>query len=295
MHKIYITLLLVLSATAISTAQNAATPNPGFENWTQVGNRFDPNNWNTLNPSTSILNVLTCTRASGVDAHSGTYAIKLTTKSVFGQTANGIATTAKIKTIPPYGVSGGIAYTARPDSMVGWFKYSPASPADSGFIEYISQAPNKDTVGFARIYTSNVAVTTYQRFSVPINYWSAATPDTAYWLFSASDGVNPVINSSLFIDDIDLVFNTTGINSNVAINNFAVTNFVNDNILKVVNNSSSQAQLTIMDNAGRTVKQLTVSIGENNFSTEALASGVYFYKIVQPKQDSAVTGKLVRQ
>ncbi len=295
MHKIYITLFLLLAATTATTAQNAATPNPGFENWTQVGNHFDPNNWNTLNPSTAIINVLTCTRATGVDAHSGTYAMKLTTKSVFGIMANGISSTAQLKTTAPYGVFGGIAYTARPDSMVGWFKYSPASAADSAFMEYISLAPNKDTIGYARFYTPNTAVSTYQRFSVPINYWSTAATDTSYWLFTASDGVNPVANSALYIDDIDLIFNTSGINTIVSASNFSVTNFVNDNILKVVNNSATQAQLTIMDNAGRMVQQANVASGENNFSTEALPSGVYFYKIVQPKQDRAVTGKLVRQ
>jgi hypothetical protein len=122
MRKIYISIIVILAIAKVSVAQNAATPNPGFENWTQVGNHYDPNSWNTLNPSTSILNVLTCTRAVSPDIHSGTYAIKLTTKVVFGITANGTATTGKIKTVPPYGVSGGIAYAARPDSMVGFYR-----------------------------------------------------------------------------------------------------------------------------------------------------------------------------
>jgi hypothetical protein len=294
MRKLYIAISILLTAAASSNAQNAATPNPGFENWTQVGNRFDPTDWNTLNPSTAILNVLTCTRATAPDVHSGTYAIKLTTKSVFGITANGTATTGKIKTVPPYGVSGGIAYAARPDSMVGWYKYSPASAADSAFIEYISFAPNKDTIGFARFYTPNVAVTSYQRFSVPISYWSAATPDTAYWLFTASDAVNPVLNSALYVDDIDLVFNTSGINSVADNNVFTVTNYINDNIIKVMNGSSIDAQLTITDASGRVIKTVTVSSGENNFSIDALATGVYYYQIIQAKQNSHATGKFIK-
>lgn len=294
MRKLYIAISILLASATSSIAQNAATPNPGFENWTQVGNRFDPTNWNTLNPSTAILNVLTCTRATAPDVHSGTYAIKLTTKSVFGITANGTATTGKIKTTPPYGVSGGIAYAARPDSMVGWYKYTPASAADSAFIEYISFAPNKDTIGFARFYTPNVAVSTYQRFSVPISYWSAAATDTAYWLFTASDGVNPVINSALYVDDIDLIFNTSGINSHANNDVFTVTNYINENVIKVINSSSLDALLTITDASGRTVKTTTVTTGENNFSIDELAAGVYYYNIIQPKQSSHASGKFIK-
>ena len=91
MKKLYILLIIIVFGQGVAFAQNAATPNPGFENWTQVGNRWDPDDWNTLNPNTGIIGILTCTRATGADVHSGTYAIKLTTKSVFGVTANGIA------------------------------------------------------------------------------------------------------------------------------------------------------------------------------------------------------------
>src|SRR6188768_3135228 len=124
MKKLYFILigLMGFSQAGFSQAgftQNVATPNPGFENWTQVGNRFDPDNWNTLNPSTAIIGILTCTRASGVDVHAGTYAIKLTTKSVFGVTANGIASTATLITTPPYGVTGGIPYTGRQIVLLG--------------------------------------------------------------------------------------------------------------------------------------------------------------------------------
>ena len=294
MRKLYISIIFILGCAAISKAQNAATPNPGFENWTQVGNRFDPTNWNTLNPSTAILNVLTCTRATAPDVHSGTYAMKLTTKSVFGITANGTATTGKIKTTPPYGVSGGIAYAARPDSMVGWYKYTPASTADSAFIEYISFAPNKDTIGFARFYTPNVAVSTYQRFSVPLIYSTTATPDTAYWLFTASDGVNPVLNSVLYVDDIDLVLNTSGLNTLAENAVFTVVNYVNDNVLKVTNSSAVEAQLSITDASGRVVNITTITSGENNFSIEALSAGVYYYQIVQPRQSNYASGKLIK-
>ena len=152
------------------------TPNPGFETWTQQGNYWNPTGWNNLNSQTAILGVFTCTRGTGADAHSGTYGIKLTTKSVFTVTANGIASTATLVTTPPYGVTGGIPYTLRPDSITGWFKYTPANSNDSGFVQFVLLGSANDTIGFVRFNTPNTPVGAWTRFSRPINYSSAAAP-----------------------------------------------------------------------------------------------------------------------
>ena len=93
MKKIYLIAAVLLNVIFVK-AQNPALPNQGFEFWTQSGNHLDPDNWNTLNNSTGILGIFTATRVT--DAHSGSYAIKLQTKLVFGQIANGIASTGTI-------------------------------------------------------------------------------------------------------------------------------------------------------------------------------------------------------
>jgi len=205
MRKIY---LLACSLFVLSSvrAQNPALPNPGFENWHNAGNHVDPDNWNTLNPSTGIIGVLTATRATGADVHSGSYAIRLQTKSVFGTVANGIASTGTIITTPPYGVTGGIPYTGRPDSIAGWYKYTPAG-TDSGFVEFILKGHQNDSVGYVRFVTPNAVVSTYTRFSAKINYTSTTNPDTALWILSSSRGSNPVVNSTIIIDDLQLIFN----------------------------------------------------------------------------------------
>ncbi len=204
MKKIY-TFILSLFISGSCLAQNPALPNAGFEFWTQVGNHLDPNNWNTLNPSTAILGVFTATRSSS--PHSGSYAIQLTTKSVFLQIANGIATTGTLITTPPYGVVGGIPYEGRPDSIAGWYKFAPAG-TDSGFVQFMLQdSTTLDTIGFVRWETHNIAVGTYTRFSAPITYYSTATPNLSCWILSSSRASNPVVNSSLTIDDLQLIFN----------------------------------------------------------------------------------------
>ncbi len=294
MNKCYMILVSILFFQFSVTAQNAATPNPGFENWTQVGNRWDPNLWNTLNPSTAIIGVLTCTRASGADAHSGSYAIKLTTKSVFGVTANGIASTATLITTPPYGVSGGIPYTQRPDSIKGWYKYTPASPSDSGFIQFVLLDSGNDTVGFVRKYTPNAPVGTYVRFSAPVTYFSSATPALSYWILSSSNPVAPVVNSAIFIDDLDLVFNSSGIDEVSNLAQFQIMSSVVDPNIDVLNSSGRNADLLIFDSNGKLAVTKSVEPGFSNFNLQELSNGIYVYKFFQAGLKVPVYGKLIK-
>ncbi|HMT29982.1 MAG TPA: T9SS type A sorting domain-containing protein [Bacteroidia bacterium] len=275
-------------------AQNAATPNPGFENWTQVGNRFDPNNWNTLNPNTGIVGVLTCVRATGADVHSGTYGIKLTTKSVFGITANGIASTATLITTPPYGVTGGIPYTQRPDSIVGWYKCNPANTSDSGFVQFVLLGSANDTIGFVRHYTPNTPVGTYTRFSAPINYFSSGTPALSYWILSSSNPVTPVVNSSIIFDDIDLIFNPSGINEIGTASPLQIVNTIFNEEIEVKNSSGKSAELLLFDASGKLVWNKNIQTGTEKFNLQQINGGLYFYKFLQSGLNEPVYGKLIK-
>ncbi len=278
MKRFRLMILLNLLLIHMVIAQNP-TPNPGFENWTQVANYWNPNGWNNLNPNTAIVGVFTCTRATApADVHSGNYAIKLTTKSVFTVTANGIASTATLITTPPYGVTGGIPYTLRPDSITGWFKYTPASAADSGFVQFVLLGSSNDTVGFVKFNTPNSTVGTYTRFSRPITYFSAATPSLSYWILSSSDGVNPVVNSSIIIDDLALVFNTTGLGETAqakplqVLNTMVETNWMFDNF------TSDRLQFQIFDQLGTVVYQSYADPGYNAVRMSHLAKGLYLFR-----------------
>lgn len=295
MKKIYYTFITALLAINFTNAQNVATPNPGFENWTQTGNFKVPDNWNTLNPNTGGFGILTAQQASGADAHSGSFAIKLVTKNVIVQVANGIASTATLVTSPPYGVSGGIPYTARPDSIVGWYKYSPATAADSGFAEIVLLGAANDTVGFARFTTPNTPVTTYTRFSKAVTYFSTANPVNSYWILTSSDGVNPVINSTLYVDDIDFIFNSSGINNLSPSNTITVVNNFVDDILIVKSDLQQTAQLNITDANGKLVTQFKIKNGTSNLNLMQLPSGVYFYQVINSDKTNNGSGKFVKR
>ncbi|MFM7079290.1 MAG: T9SS type A sorting domain-containing protein [Bacteroidota bacterium] len=261
--------------TVVNCVGQNATPNPGFENWTQVGNYFNPDGWNNLNSQTAILGVLTCSRVTAAaDVRSGSYAVKLTTRSVFGITANGITSTATLITTPPYGVTGGIPYSLRPDSITGWYKYTPASPSDSGFFQFVLQGSAGDTIGYVKLCTPNTTVSTYTRFSAPITYFSQATPVNSYWILSSSDGNNPVVNSALFVDDLALVFNpTSSLNTLESPDDFAIYPNPASNTISV--QSRSESMVFVFDCAGRMIKAINAQFGKTEIDVSSLSSGLY--------------------
>ena len=291
MKRLY-TIIIFLSITSGVKAQNA-TPNAGFENWNTVGNRIDPADWNNLNPSTAILGVLTCARASGADAHSGNYAIKLTTKLIpaFNIIANGIASTGTLITTPPYGVSGGIAYTGRPDSITGWYKYTPAG-TDQGFVELqLLGATNTDTIGYVRFETPNATVSTYTRFAAAVNYLSTATPSNSIWILSSSKGVGPIVNSQIFIDDIAMVFNSSSVNTINSKNEVTILGNVIKEKIRFNYKNTGVYQFRLIDTAGRIVADTQLNSQQSTVDVSSL-DGLYFYTI-ENNTGIINTGKII--
>ena len=291
MKRLY-TIIIFLSITSGVKAQNA-TPNAGFENWNAVGNRFDPADWNNLNPSTAIIGVLTCARASGADANSGNYAIKLTTKLIpaFNIIANGIASTGTLITTPSYGVSGGIAYTGRPDSITGWYKYTPAG-TDQGFVELqLLGATNTDTIGYVRFETPNATVSTYTRFAAAVNYLSTATPSNSIWILSSSKGVGPIVNSQIFIDDIAMVFNSSSVNTINSKNEVTILGNVIKEKIRFNYKNTGVYQFRLIDTAGRIVADTQLNSQQSTVDVTSL-DGLYFYTI-ENSTGIINTGKII--
>lgn len=272
-------------------AKAQVLPNPGFENWTAVGSYQNPNNWNNLNPNTSPLGVLTCLKATGADVHSGSSAIKLVTKSVLGQNANGIATTGTISIAPP-GVSGGVSYSGRPDSIAGWYKYTSVG-GDNGFVQLLLYGVNgTDTVGFIRFQTPNSTVGTYTRFSAAIVYYSTNAVDKAQWLLSSSGGFTAVVNSTLFVDDLELITNNTNGIAPIDVNYLNISpNPVTTELM--IENFSSKLQFTIYNSIGEAIKTESLLKGNSVLDLSGLANGIYYFSALDAEKNSVQKGKFI--
>ncbi|MCI5058946.1 MAG: T9SS type A sorting domain-containing protein [Flavobacteriales bacterium] len=247
-------------------------PDPGFESWGNFGTfpvYEDLNDWNTLNSSTSFVGQYTAEKTT--DKNSGSFAIKLTTKSIAGQTANGIATTGDINVINQ-NITGGIPYTMRPDSFIGFYKCEPET-GDFGTLEFILKDANSDTVGKARFETPSSDVTSYTRFSAPIIYNNGSTPTEAVTLFSSSNGYSAVAGSVLYVDDVDLVFNPTSVQE--PIQNLSISLYPNPAISNIMITASSPLNVTIYDMVGNIVDVSSMVFPGSSIDISNLPSGVY--------------------
>lgn len=286
-------LFFIFSLVFISnTFSQNPTPNAGFENWVQTGNHFDPINWNTLNPATSVVGVLTATRATGADVHTGSYAIKLTTKSVFNLTANGIASTGTIITTPPYGVIGGIPFAGRPDSIAGWYKCSP-QPGDTGFAQILLIGGLGDTVGFVRWWAPPVTVSTFTRFSKAITYYSSNAVDTAQWILSSSKGFNQIVNSSIIFDDIALITNPVGLPDYKEDKTITLYPAVSSGLFTLQNTGRKKLLVLFYNNHGQLIAEYKISESLNSINLVSKPKGIYLYQVLDDKNKLMVAGKIV--
>jgi hypothetical protein len=200
MKKILLTLLSGIFLTG-TFAQNAI-PNPGFETWNPNPSYDDPQGWGTINGLTYILGVKTVTKTT--DKHSGSFAMKLESKTVPLQgVAPGIAATGTINA-QTQGVDGGVAFNKRPVAMSGWYKYAPAA-VDTGSVEAILtkwSGGQRVEIGRAEFKVSNT-VSSYTQFNVNFSYSSSNAPDTLVMIILTSSGANTSPNGTvLFIDDL---------------------------------------------------------------------------------------------
>lgn len=284
-------LFLLFSLFVFTLSAQVAVPNPGFENWTTVGNYQDPDGWNTLNPSTAFVGILTAQKASGADAYSGSFALKLITKYVLGQNANGIATTGTID-VANQTITGGVAYTLRPDSISGWYKFTPGAGTDNGFVDFTLFDAANDTLGFVDFNTPTGSVAAYTYFSAPIVYRSSATPALSRCVLSSSAGYTSVVNSTLFLDELSLVFNPNGVKETLPTTSTFFHFNAEQGLLSVRTEVVGAKKVSLLTVNGQTVAAFEMSDVQSEFHLGSLASGIYLLSVSDAGGKLLSTGKI---
>lgn len=297
MKKFSLLLLLAFSMTATLIHAQDLTPNSGFEMWTLKTvptQYFVPDSWDQLNDETNFVGILTCIQSS--DAHSGIFAAKLITKAVqigpISDTANGIITTGHLITVPPYGIYGGVASHVRPDSIYGWIKYEP-TPGDSCQIQLDLLSVNNDTVGKA-LYQTSQTHTVYTRFSAPIVYKSSNAPDTIRWMLSSSNGYKSLPNSTMYVDDLGIVY-ATGIHDPPISDFLSISPNPAHDVVRVTNEKNISGTLVCYALNGQLVRTWKLSGANQEFAVNDLERGTYLIELVNDKKQIAAAGKIVIQ
>lgn len=297
--KTITTVIFIFLVSLLQAQTNSATPNANFEDWTYSssgGGYNDPDSWNCLNSTTSALGFFTCFKDS-TTVESGKYSALLVTMSFATELVPGTMTTGTINTAAEV-IDGGIPYTLRPDSITGWYQYTPVT-GDNGDIEfYVFGANHQDTIGQAFFKTPTTAVGTWTRISLAVTYTTSATPDTALWIITSSDNQNTGHEGSeLIVDSLGLVFNSTSAINNVTHpDNITVGPNPANGLVSINNNSGSTSLFfTLTDITGRKLEEQKITAGANYMELTGMPDGIYIY-FIQNDQDAIIkTGKIVVQ
>ena len=206
--------------------------NAGFENWENAGTTVDePTDWSSIKTSddATLNGFAPVVWGQSTDAHSGSYSLEMTNVSVFGVVANGVVTNGRVHADfdPNLGYvftdqsdnSWNQSFTDKPDSLVGWYKFSP-SGSDKAKVEAVlhtgnAQIPENGTlsnwVANARAdFTSSTS--SWTRFSTPFYYYNNSTPQYILLVLTSGDSTVAVDGSQLLLDDLELIYLPASVN-----------------------------------------------------------------------------------
>lgn len=327
MKKTFTILSLVLSLSTFAQLQIA---NSDFELWTGSGTSIEPTSWNSNKSGTGLASSgpQTCFQETS-NPHGGTSCVRVETKYYIIAVVNGNVTTGVVEApnsdkakgfLSATSANGSrMSFTGRPDSLVGWYKYTQATGGTGAASEqgkvrailhsgdyydpetpYQSNHPDMSAnkIGEALYLTPMSNQTSWKRFSVPFTYVSGTTP--SYIMVNVTSSNNQLTaapnssstGSKLWLDDLEAIYNTTGVKE-TSKNNFKVYSF--DRTLYVDFNSRTDNNVivNVLDLTGKIIA--TQSIENNKMNTVQLPSslnkGMYLYQIIGA--DSQKSGKFI--
>jgi hypothetical protein len=284
MKKIFTFLFIAFVTAFFSAAFAQGVPNPGFEAGTDT---LSATSWKSTNQFTSSFSIYEFSRNTG--SHSGTYAARMETKTVYTLTAPGVATLGTLNFgIGGLTVTGGIPFAFRPDTLRGFFKH-PVSTLDTcyiavGLFKWNTGLSKRDTIAYAQQYFTT-QVNTYTPFTLLLNYLSGSTPDS----------MNIVITSALthvgsvfYVDDLGFGYlGGVGVQPIVKNNdNFSVypNPSVNQVFVNTEFNNSNPTTVKVYNVLGKEMYTSVNSLKKQNIDVSSYPAGLYFVEAVNNGQ-----------
>jgi len=243
MKKTILFSILMAGFSLVTVAQQ--TENGGFDNWENAGTvKDEPVDWSTIKTCDDplIASVAPVTFDRTDDAHSGSSALKIFNVNAFGVIATGAICNgrfhAEFNLDSSYSFTDQVnpmwntPITTRPDSLSGWFKYFPKGTdkaqfkailhVDEGTLPAFNTLPNWVAMAY---YKTEPGVTygEWTRFSVPFEYFSDDAPEFILCTINSGDSTNAVDSSYLIIDDLQLIYKSSGIDDPLAVAGWITT------------------------------------------------------------------------
>jgi hypothetical protein len=267
----------------------AQIPNSGFEDWTNMGAYFNPNQWSSMNDLTAASGIFTCEQ--GTPGYPGSFYIKITSRTVSGlEIVRGIAVSGQLNTATLNPVSG-FPYTGRPESLQGRWQFM-AFGEDMGYISVLLTKWNlslhrRDTVAY--VYNPlNGMVMNWREFDITLNYSSGSAPDSAIIVASASNANGAVVAdySYVWLDNLSFYGNVAGIpeakpeNSCVIYPNPSSAELT----IKFEKATAKPVLVEILNSLGQKAVSIEVDSYVHSFpvNISRLPDGIYLLKISSP-------------
>ncbi len=282
MKKIKLTTFSILLTLGMANAQQQIA-NGGFELWDTLGNYSQPKNWYTLNPLT-VFGFEPSTTIT-TDAHSGTYAVVLESKSNTFTDYTGLLCSGPILdgNNDPDFEHLNIKFNGRPTHARFYYKSLPVKNDTCAFIMVLLKwnpvLSKNDTLAQAT-FSMGDSVGSYTLANVPFEYYSTATPDSAYYIMSSSiDGLNPLAGSKLIVDDLELVYSASGIvNFDKKLEATVYPNPSN-NVLNIDFENDKMRNIEIYNSQGKILLSKQLFYSHNLIELDTFEAGIYFISI----------------
>ncbi len=293
MKKYAIILVIATFNFQLSTLNCLSQPNPGFENWSTVFGIQEPDGWQTWNFTSlaSPPNQLSVLKASGVDKHSGNYAIKIKTiyleynpNPQFFPDSIGGAFTGKVN-YNPISLKYGYPYSGRPEKFEFWAKYQPLGndTATAGVVLRKWNGASADTIAFGLLTIGPTAQ--YSLFQLTLHYFLPDMPDSAAIGFTSTKTISDArVGSTLCVDDLSFT-GWVGIDesSNCLKNKVQLfPNPVTDN-LTLSTEIAEADEAAVTDISGKTIGDYKIIDCRVDISTTEFVAGIYFCELRDKK------------
>ena len=295
-------LIAILLSASFGLSAQQQPQNASFEDWEVTGPPADPTgfeepvNWSSLKTSDpdAIGNVSPEVMFKSTDAHTGSFSIHLINKfvAIANIVANGVITNGRVHAdfnpelgnvfTDPGDSKWNTPLTDRPDSIVGYYKYisidNDAPEIQAVLHTGASSIPTPDSsnwVGRAKATLANVSVSEWTRFSVPFNYNLDIEPDYILFNISAGNGFNPVAESQMWLDDLELIYNVDGIEEKSAeklLNAYGLAHTIVADLRKF--EMGTRFELGIYDLTGKLVKSQSLESG-SKYEINDFQPGLY--------------------
>jgi hypothetical protein len=294
MKRLTNTLFLLLGLTSIPAL--AQIPNAGFEEWDSLsiinGVRImDPTEWWSSNTELFTFNE-TQTVELTTDAHSGTYAVKLTS-ALNDEEKQGtyISSGRTIGESPNDPNTSKFPLQGRINGFEGYYKYFPVT--NDSFRVYIALFRKGQYVGQA-FMAKGTPANTYTKFSWPINFPSTIpAPDSAKFIiepsiYQQSEG------SVLYIDDLNLTYGfATGTTEKFALPKVSLLpNPAHDKITLLGYDPRHRYAYEIVDITGKIIQ--SGKLFKDELSIDNLKNGLYVLTLINA-EGQASNHKFVKQ